>query len=86
MVAVKLWLVVGGGDELMPGHGWSWVVAAKLWLVLGGRGWSHDLVIPINHVLPQKISVVDLNSEVRENESITLNVSEPIRLVAGKKS
>ena len=37
---VKLWLIVGGGGELMPSRGWFWVVAAKLWLVVGGREWS----------------------------------------------
>ena len=46
---IKLWPIAGGGDEIMPGRGWSWVVAAKLWLswlVVDGRGWSHDLVMP----------------------------------------
>ena len=37
---VKLWLIVGGGGELMPSRGWLWVVAAKLWLVVDGREWS----------------------------------------------
>ena len=32
MVAVKLWLLVGVGDEIMAVRGWSWLVAAKLWL------------------------------------------------------
>ena len=33
MVAVKLWLAVGG--------------CGKSWVVVDGRGWSHDLVILI---------------------------------------
>ena len=40
MVAVKLWLVVGGGKDTMAGRGgrgWSWVMVAKLWLVMGGH-------------------------------------------------
>ena len=41
---VKLWLIVGGGGELMPSRGWLWVVAAKLWLVVGGREWSRMVV------------------------------------------
>ena len=31
---------MNGGDEIMAGRGWSWLVAAKLPLVMGGRGWS----------------------------------------------
>ena len=42
VVAVKLWLVVGGGCKGMPIRGWSGFVAAKLWevewVVAGGRG------------------------------------------------
>ena len=26
IVAVKLWLVVGGGGKTMAGYGWSWIV------------------------------------------------------------
>ena len=37
---IKLWPIAGGGDEIMPGRGWSWVVAAKLWLVVASRRWS----------------------------------------------
>ena len=45
----EIMAVVGGGGEMMAGCGWSWVVAAKLWLVVSGRGWSHDLVMPLNN-------------------------------------
>ena len=42
VVAVKLWLVVGGGCKGMPIRGWLGFVAAKLWevvwVVAGGRG------------------------------------------------
>ena len=31
---------MGGGGEIMAGHGWSWVVATKLWLIVGGCGLS----------------------------------------------
>ena len=47
MVAVKLWLLVGVGDEIMAVRGWSWLVAAKLWAVVGGRGWSYNLVMSV---------------------------------------
>lgn len=43
-MGVKLWLVVGGGSEIMAGRGWSGVVMAKLWLVVGDRGWSWIVV------------------------------------------
>ena len=43
---MKLWLVVGGGAEIMGGGGWSWVVAARLWLVVNGHSWSLDLRMP----------------------------------------
>ena len=41
---IKLWLVMGGSGELMPGRKWLWMVAAKLWLVVGGFGWSWMVV------------------------------------------
>ena len=40
----------------------------------------------INHVLPQKLPVADLHSEVCEKKSIMFNVSEPIRLAVRKIS
>ena len=40
-------MVVDGGEEIMAGRGWSWVVAAKLWLVLGDRAMLFDLVMLI---------------------------------------
>ena len=59
MVGVKLWLVVGGHGELMPGRGWSWVVvgggdkimAGRWWsqMIVDGRDWSHDLVMSFKH-------------------------------------
>ena len=45
VVGVKLWLVMGGGDELKPGHGLLWVAAAKLWLVVCVRGRSMMIVV-----------------------------------------
>ena len=27
-MGVKLWLAVGGGDEIIAGRGWLWVVAS----------------------------------------------------------
>ena len=38
-MGVKLWLVVGGGTEIMDRRGWLWVVAAKLWLDVGDPEW-----------------------------------------------
>ena len=37
-------MVMEGGDEIMAGRGWSWLVAAKLSLVVGGRGRSWMVV------------------------------------------
>ena len=38
-VAAKLSLFVGGGNLIMVGHGWLWLVVVKSWLVVDGRGW-----------------------------------------------
>ena len=37
-----LWVVVGGGGDIMAGCGWSWVLGMKLWLVVDGLGWWHQ--------------------------------------------
>ena len=39
VVVAELWLIVGGGGNIMVGCGWLWVVVTKLWLAMGGRGW-----------------------------------------------
>lgn len=54
LLAVKLWLVVGGGSKIMVvvgRRGWFWVMGVKLWLVevscrwwLQNYGWSWVVV------------------------------------------
>ena len=44
IVAVKLWLAVGGGDKIIAGRRWLWVGAAILWPVVGGCYWSWIVV------------------------------------------
>ena len=44
--AGKIWLVVGGGSEIMPGREWWRQNYGWSWVVMDGGGWSHDLVMP----------------------------------------
>ena len=38
------WLVLGGGEYILPGGGWRWVVVDIFWLLVGDGGWWHSLV------------------------------------------
>ena len=40
VLGVKLWLVVGGDRELMPGRGWWRQNYGWSWVVVDGRSWS----------------------------------------------
>ena len=44
IVAVKLWLAVGGGDKIIASRRWLWVGAAISWPVVGSCYWSWIVV------------------------------------------
>ena len=72
---------MGEDDKVMACHGrwrptdaWLWVVAAKLWLVVDCHGWSHNLVMPVDHADFMKYVVDNTLYVHSENIDITLEL------------